>query len=85
MRVGIMMILINITITIRIIGQKEYVQVVQYNIQALTITFVIVKYKLDEPILYTPRIILFTATSKRTKSLFCKRQLSNLKPSLPSL
>ena len=30
-----------------------------YNIQALTITFVIVKYKLDEPILTTPQIILF--------------------------
>ena len=38
------------------------------NIQGLTITFVIVNYKLDEPILDTPRIILFTATSKRTKN-----------------
>lgn len=47
-----MMILIMITIIIRIIGQKEYVQ-------ALTITFVIVKYKLDEPTLDTPQIILF--------------------------
>ena len=54
------------------------------NIQGLTITFVIVKYKLDEPILDTPRIILFTETSKRTKSLFAKGG-SDLKPSLPSL
>ena len=29
------------------------------NIQGPTVTFVIVKYKLDEPILDTPRIILF--------------------------
>ena len=48
-----MMILINITIIIRIIGQKEYVQVIQYNIQALTITFVIVKCKLHESIFKT--------------------------------
>ena len=29
------------------------------NIEGPTITFVIVKYKLDEPILNSPRIILF--------------------------
>ena len=52
-----MMILIIITIIIRMIN--NFVKKSMYNIQAVTITFVIVKYKLDEPILDTPRIILF--------------------------
>ena len=56
------------------------------NIQGLTITFVIVKYKLDEPIFDTHRIILLIIPQlqKGPKAFFAKGG-SNLKPSLPSL